>query len=62
MKTFALYLKHPMNPGNGAFYANVDLQFCPRVGEIVVYSDLEYTVEKVLHSETGITKLVISKL
>ncbi len=62
MTTFALYLKHPMNPGDGTFYANVGLQFCPRIGETIIYSSLEYTVEKVVHSETGITKLVISEL
>lgn len=61
MTTFALYLKHPMSPGNGEFYGNVDLQFCPKIGETVIYCTIEYTVEKVVHCETGITKLVISE-
>jgi len=61
MKTLHLYLKHPMNPGDGELFAEVELQFCPRIGETIVYFDKEYTVEKIQHL-VGLTKVIVSEL
>lgn len=61
MKTLHLYLKHPMSTGDGEFLAKVELQFCPRVGETIVYFDKEYTVEKIQHL-LALTKVIVSEL